>query len=138
METLGIMGIVILAFIIFVIFFIFKALQFVISAVNLYKKIINREDTIIQLLLDIRDNTKKCEISRTISDETNTSSTDIRDQSYKKTNEKSEGVNINQAIGYYSVESEESTDGDSFFCDNCKADVPADAKSCPKCGTTFE
>jgi len=46
-------------FVLFCIYFFFKSLQFVISAINLYKKIINREDAIIKLLIDIRDNTKK-------------------------------------------------------------------------------
>ena len=58
MQAFGIWGIVILAFIIFCIYFIFKSLQFVIQAVNLYKKMIIRHDAIISLLMDIRDNTK--------------------------------------------------------------------------------
>jgi len=137
MEAFGIMGFVFLAFIVFVIYFIFKILQFVIMAINLYKKIVNREDMIIQLLLDIRDNTKKYEVSRSITEETNSISTDnIKDQPYKKTKEKSEDADWNQAITSYPIEAD--TDAESFFCDNCKADVPADAKSCPKCGTSFE
>jgi hypothetical protein len=48
-----------LAFIGFCIYFIFKQLQFVIMAINLYKKMINREDAILKVLVDIRDNTKK-------------------------------------------------------------------------------
>lgn len=48
-----------LAFIGFCIYFIFKQLEFVIRAINLYKKILNREDAILSVLLDIRDNTKK-------------------------------------------------------------------------------
>ena len=37
-------------FLCFSIYFIFKVLQFVIEAINLYKKMINRQDKIIQLL----------------------------------------------------------------------------------------
>jgi tRNA(Ile2) C34 agmatinyltransferase TiaS len=48
-----------IAFILFVIYFIFKILEFVIMAINLYKKIIDRQDITIKLLLDIRDTTKK-------------------------------------------------------------------------------
>lgn len=42
----------------FSIYFVFKQVQFIIQAVNLYKRILNREDAIIKLLIDIRDNTK--------------------------------------------------------------------------------
>jgi biopolymer transport protein ExbB/TolQ len=61
--VIGVFGIIILASIVFIIYFIFKIMQFVIVAVNLYKKIINREDVIIKLLIDLRDNTKKFEES---------------------------------------------------------------------------
>lgn len=56
--TLTIIVIGILAFIGFCIYFIFKILEFVIRAINLYEKIVTREDVIIQLLIDIRDNNK--------------------------------------------------------------------------------
>jgi hypothetical protein len=52
-----------LAFVGFVIYFIFKQVQFVVQAVNLYKKILYREEAIIKILLDIRDNTKNAGIS---------------------------------------------------------------------------
>lgn len=48
----------ILAFIGFCIYFIFKILEFVIRSINLYEKILTREDVIIQLLIDIRDKNK--------------------------------------------------------------------------------
>ncbi|HOW55692.1 MAG TPA: zinc ribbon domain-containing protein [Syntrophorhabdaceae bacterium] len=48
-----------LGFIGFFIYFVFKILQFVIQAINLYKKILNREDAILKVLIDIRDNTKQ-------------------------------------------------------------------------------
>ena len=60
-AIIAIVGIVLIAIILFIFYFIAKIMQFVIQAINLYKKIINREDTIIKLLLDIRDNTKKYE-----------------------------------------------------------------------------
>ena len=37
---------------------LYKAIQFTLTATNLYKKIIIREDIVIKLLVDIRDNTK--------------------------------------------------------------------------------
>ena len=57
--ALVVLGIIIFAFIIFAVYFIFKILQFVIMAINLYKKMVNRQDATLKLLLDIRDNTKK-------------------------------------------------------------------------------
>jgi hypothetical protein len=42
----------------FFIYFNFKVLQFVIQAINLYKKMVVRQDATIKLLMDIRDNTK--------------------------------------------------------------------------------
>lgn len=47
-----------LGFLGFCIYFFFKSLQFVIQAVNLYKKMIDREEAILQVLVDIRDNTR--------------------------------------------------------------------------------
>lgn len=63
LAVLAVLGIIIVAFIIFVVYFIFKILQFVIMAINLYKKMVNRQDATIKLLLDIRDNTKKYDTS---------------------------------------------------------------------------
>jgi len=61
MEAQGFLifiGIIVISFNIFVIYFIFKVLQFVIQAINIYKKMIIRQDATINLLIDIRDNTK--------------------------------------------------------------------------------
>ena len=57
--ALAILGVLVFALTIFIIYFIFKILQFVIQAINLYKKMVIREDAMIKLLLDVRDNTKK-------------------------------------------------------------------------------
>ena len=57
--ALTVLAIIMIAFIIFAVYFIFKILQFVIMAVTLYKKMVNRQDATIKLLLDIRDRTKK-------------------------------------------------------------------------------
>ncbi|MBZ0200897.1 MAG: zinc ribbon domain-containing protein [Ignavibacteriaceae bacterium] len=56
-----VIGLIFLAFVIFTIYFIFKILQFVLLAVNLYKKMVNRLDAMLKISLDIRDNTKKYE-----------------------------------------------------------------------------
>jgi len=82
MEALRIMGFVILAFIVFVIYFIFKILQFVIQAINLYKKILNRQDSMLKILLDIRDNTKNYENTYSTSVEPNANSANKTEKTY--------------------------------------------------------
>ena len=57
-SILFLIVIITLGFLGFCIYFIFKILEFVIRAINLYKKMVSREDIMIKLLLDIRDNTK--------------------------------------------------------------------------------
>lgn len=52
--------------ILFIVYFQIKAIQFTLTATNLYKRIIAREDIIIRLLVDIRNNTKLVE-SETLS-----------------------------------------------------------------------
>ena len=50
--------IIFLCFIGFTIYFFFKSLGFVINATRLYRRMIERQDAVIKLLVDIRDNTK--------------------------------------------------------------------------------
>ena len=47
-----------MAFVVFVIYYVFKAVQLVLVSVNLYKKMVNRQDAMVELLLDIRDGMK--------------------------------------------------------------------------------
>jgi len=42
-----------------VIYLIFKSIQFTVQATNLYKKMIEGQDVMINLLFDLRDNSKK-------------------------------------------------------------------------------
>ena len=66
-------GLVIIAFVIIsFIYFIFKFIQFIVTAVNLYKEIILREDKIIDILLDIRSNTSSQNLNVVSSHETAT------------------------------------------------------------------
>lgn len=55
---MGTIGIIILVYLIFTAYFIFKYFQFFIQATKLYKKMIVRQEAMLNLLLDIRDNTK--------------------------------------------------------------------------------
>ncbi|MBW6515165.1 MAG: hypothetical protein K0B81_00940 [Candidatus Cloacimonetes bacterium] len=59
-EIVGILLILPIAVaIIFCIYFIFKVIQFVLVSVKLYKKMVKRQDAMIKILLDIRDQTKQ-------------------------------------------------------------------------------
>ena len=122
--TLVIFTLIGFAFIIFNIYFIFKILQFVIMAINLYKKMVNREDAMIKLLIDIRDNTKKFDDKSLTSEKTNSIHNAINDHIYEKNKEEV-------------ILSKHKDDG-SHLCDNCNADIPADAKFCPECGIAFK
>ena len=55
---------VFLAFVCFAVYFIFKQVEFVLTATNLYKKMITRQDSMIKLLIDIRDGTKQFDLSK--------------------------------------------------------------------------
>ena len=105
METAALVSLILVILIfalgIFIIYFIFKSLQFVIQAINLYKKMVTRQDAILKLLMDIRDNTKKYDNIESISEETK-------------------------------------FDDDTFICESCKRNVPANSKVCPYCGAEFE
>jgi len=57
-PMLIILTVVSIGVMIFVVYFLFKALGFVINATRLYRKMIDRQDSIIKLLIDIRDNSK--------------------------------------------------------------------------------
>jgi len=56
---LTILVLMFLAFACFVIYFIFKQMEFVLTATNLYRKMVTRQDAMIKLLIDIRDGTKQ-------------------------------------------------------------------------------
>ena len=79
-----ILSVIIFAIVAFVIYYIFKNLQFVLQAVNLYKKIIKRQDSIISLLLDIRDNTKNYHHKESSIGTIENNSTSITQDSLKK------------------------------------------------------
>ena len=59
MENVGaflmLLALAFLAFAGFVIYFVFKMLEFVIRAINLYEKMVNRQDAMIKLLMQLRN-----------------------------------------------------------------------------------
>jgi len=111
---LTILVLLFLAFVGFVIYFIFKLLQFVLVSVNLYKKMVRRQDAIIKLLIDIRDNTKKFVIG----------DSEVLDMETKDDEEKE----------LRTVEEPFKKEPSEFICPNCRQLVSKEETFCPKCG----
>lgn len=63
MGPLTLIGLLSIAWICFCFYFFVKALGFVMNATNLYRSMIARQDSIISLLIDIRDSTKNTNIN---------------------------------------------------------------------------
>lgn len=57
-ELVGLLVIGLICFILFCVYFIFKQIEFILVSVNLYRKMVQRQEAMVKLLLDIRDNTK--------------------------------------------------------------------------------
>lgn len=57
-DALGVIVVLILAIVVFVVYFYVKVIQFFLVSVNLFKKMVTRQDATVKLLLDIRNNTK--------------------------------------------------------------------------------
>jgi len=58
-KLLGIVGIVFVGFVAFNLYVLWCHLDFVLNATRLYRQMVRRQDATLQLLLDIRDNTKR-------------------------------------------------------------------------------
>lgn len=59
MDLLAIIAlIVVFAFLLFLIYFIFKNIQFILVSVGLYKKMVNNQETMVKILVEIRDQGK--------------------------------------------------------------------------------
>ncbi len=105
--TVLILGFV--GFILFCIYFIFKQLQFVLVSVNLYKKIVHRQDAMVKLLLDIRDQTKK----------------------FKQSSISPDFIEASEEIETSDSEPEE---GQAPFCYHCGAEISENTVKCSSCG----
>jgi len=135
---LVILAIVVIGFILFCIYFIFKLLQFVIVAVNLYKKMVKRQDAIIKILLDIRDKTKSVKQKEIIEQLEEESSVD--DSYIESINKYESGIDNSSSdlINNYENEDEDKDNDVSEepleFCYHCGAELKTKVKTCPKCG----
>lgn len=109
---LAVVGVILIAFILFFIYFIFKQIQFVLVSVNLYKKMVNRQDAMVKLLLDIRDNSKK----------------------YNPTVVAAKRIEEAETAEDDSMQESEPEEEPPDFCYHCGAENPKKSKVCPRCG----
>jgi hypothetical protein len=68
-TMLVLLGIVFVAFVAFNLYVLWCHLDFVLNATRLYRQMVRRQDATLQLLLDIRDNTKKVDPASLAPDE---------------------------------------------------------------------
>jgi len=133
-ESFGVLAVLVTAFIIFSIYFIFKLLQFVIVSVNLFKTMVKRQDAIIKILIDIRDQTTVFNNKKTVLPLEEESDTDNLDADLKIENENDEdfsSLNNPARIGPPVYTSNEQS---LEFCYHCGAELKKQAEACPKCG----
>ncbi len=129
-SFLTILGLIVAGFIFFVIYFIFKILQFVLTATNLYKKMVRRQDATMKLLFDIRDNTKKYDKKTSLDDED--------ENTYEQSNICSLcGIEI---IGKDKICPNcklniDKSESDKCVCGECETEVSDTDKFCSSCGT---
>jgi len=62
MPVIVLIGVVVVVIFGFGVYYLFKQIQFFLTATNLYKAMIQKQETIIQLLVDIRDNKKSVSV----------------------------------------------------------------------------
>jgi len=118
-----------LGFIGFVIYFIFKILQFVLVSVNLYKKMVTRQDAMINLLIDIRDKTKKYD-KKAIIDKEEDVSINYADDSSKYVKEDKDPPIPETAQN--SVPEREP--GAAAYCPQCRSPFREGFTKCKDCG----
>jgi len=138
MEGIGILAVVIVGFILFCIYYIFKQLQFVILAVNLYKKMVKRQDAMIKILLDIRDKSKSVKQKEII--ELLEAKASTNDSDNELVNKFESGIDNSSSdlINKYEIEDNDDNNDVSEeqleFCYHCGAELKTKVKTCPKCG----
>ncbi len=106
-EILVVVVLGVLAFIGFCIYFIFKILEFVIRAINLYEKIITREDVIIQLLIDIRDSNKSVDADNWVESPVEDYEENVSDDFYEKEIDENESDEMDEAQKEYEKQEDE-------------------------------
>jgi len=97
---------------------------------------VNRQDAMIKILLDIRDQTKSFNYKKEITQIEDESNIDTLSTHSIKENDKSKDFEANHKDDYdpplYKV------DEDSLeFCYHCGAELKKKVKTCPECGNTL-
>lgn len=131
-SFLTILGLIVAGFVFFVIYFIFKQLQFVLVSVNLYKKMVRRQDAMLTLLIDIRDNTKQFKKSSLVDDD------DYEDPERESSKYTCNKCGSKVPVGEVCPKCKTSssiTESDDCICGKCGAEVSEKDKFCPNCGT---
>ena len=105
-----VIGIIVIGFMLFCVYFIFKQIEFVVVSVNLYRRMVHRQDAMVKLLVDIRDNTKNYTLSPS------------DDDSPEDDAESAE------------PSGDQEGDADPGFCFHCGEELPGKVPQCPKCG----
>ena len=116
-SYLAVAGLVLLALGLFVVYFIFKQIQFVLVAVNLYRRMVRQQDAIIKLLVDVRDNTRVFDPSQV------------------------QEFTVPIPVGPVGAPIEQSHGSNkprNLFCTDCGRRLPEGFSSCPECKRTSE
>ena len=116
---IAILGIGFICVVLFIIYYFFKLIEFTLTATNLYRKMVRRQDAMIRLLIDIRDNTKEYDLSATLTDE--------EDSSVK---EDVPPLSSEGRVPYLPVGEEAGGE----FCHHCGAELQGRTDNCPSCG----
>ncbi|MBC8383728.1 MAG: zinc ribbon domain-containing protein [Candidatus Cloacimonetes bacterium] len=131
---LSILAIVVIGFIIFCIYFIFKQIQFVLVAVNLYKKMVKRQNAMIKILLDIRDQTKIFNYKKAIAQFEEESDIDSLSTDSIMKNDEEEDFDANHNAALFGPPLYTTNEESLEFCYHCGAELKKKVETCPKCG----
>jgi len=135
MPFQGIILIIVLVLLVFggfVIYFIFKNLEFVIQAINLYKKMIDRQDMMIKLLNDLKtalkvEDTIKSDIAKKVPSTSVAAKPGVANTDTPSPNKESKDKNFTAkqraVMQHYNI----SYDGTQFMFQNLKYDKLIDA-----------
>ena len=113
-------GVIVIGFILFCVYFIFKQIEFVVVSVNLYRKMVRQQDSMVKLLIDIRDNTKNYRLSAIDDNVESVEASDNFSQTYgqlRQPDVKQEAV--------------------TSFCYHCGEKLTGNPTQCLKCGKSL-
>jgi RNA polymerase subunit RPABC4/transcription elongation factor Spt4 len=119
-----------LGFIGFVVYFIFKILEFVIVSVNLYKQMVTRQDSMVSLLMQIRDNATQTKMTPTNPTEINPTQAENKKPNTDTKSSKNSGE-VKSAVDKGTTVPEQKSERK---CNNCGNVLSEQDKTCTSCG----